>query len=548
MRAGGVRVAAAGADGDVGRSISTSMPIALLGRALADGLVALRGVAMVVLAPLFALAVSATALALKAIAQRRLPVALAGRRSASISRVTVLATGFVAAFGGELMRGSRRPPSCSASTAALLIAAPRRRGCAPGCEGDRSPSICSSHRYDYRAEWLRFTETLGAPRRGAPPLDVRVVKAIADITDSPAGCCCCPTATGLGAAARVELGRARRRRCAADAALVAPPRATGRIIELDAVRGGADAGDGALVPGWMLRPIATRGRSCRWSISTGWPARSLLARPPVDRALDWEDFDLLALAGRQVASYLAEARGQEALADARRFDEFNRRFAFIMHDIKNLVSQLSLVARNAERHADNPEFRADMIATLQARPARMNDLLARLSQHHRAARSEPRPVVARPRSRERDRRARGARSIRSSSTATRATRRARPIRPRLEQALGHLVQNAIDASAADAPVRDPTRPPQAATAAIEVIDRGHGMSPDFIRDQPVPAVRLDQAGRLRHRRVRGAAAGRGDGRPARGRRAARARAAASPSCCRCRARRRARRPAEGRMA
>src|SRR3546814_16030222 len=84
----------------------------------------------------------------------------------------------------------------------------------------------------------------------------------------------------------------------------------------------------------------------------------LLARPPVDRALDWEDFDLLRIAGRQVASYLAEARAQGALADARRFDEFNRRFAFILHDIKNLVSQLSLVARNAERHADNPDFRA----------------------------------------------------------------------------------------------------------------------------------------------------------------------------------------------
>src|SRR3546814_12096021 len=50
----------------------------------------------------------------------------------------------------------------------------------------------------------------------------------------------------------------------------------------------------------------------------------LLARPPVDRALDWEDFDLLRIAGRQVASYLAEARAQGALADARRFDEFHR--------------------------------------------------------------------------------------------------------------------------------------------------------------------------------------------------------------------------------
>jgi len=54
---------------------------------------------------------------------------------------------------------------------------------------------------------------------------------------------------------------------------------------------------------------------------------------------------------------------------------FNRRFAFILHDIKNLVSQLSLLSRNAERHADNEEFRSDMIATLKSSVGKMNELL-----------------------------------------------------------------------------------------------------------------------------------------------------------------------------
>ncbi|MCG3084790.1 hypothetical protein, partial [Anoxybacillus sp. LAT27] len=69
---------------------------------------------------------------------------------------------------------------------------------------------------------------------------------------------------------------------------------------------------------------------------------------------------------------------------------------FILHDIKNLVSQLTLVARNAERHADNPDFRADMIATLQDSAARMNDLLARLSQQHRTRSEALRPVNVLP--------------------------------------------------------------------------------------------------------------------------------------------------------
>ncbi len=114
---------------------------------------------------------------------------------------------------------------------------------------------------------------------------------------------------------------------------------------------------------WVVVPLPHMG---------GLAGAILLARPPVKRPLDWEDFDLLKVAGRQVASYLAEARAQEALAEAQRFDEFNRRFAFIVHDIKNLVSQLTLTARNAERHADKPEFRADMVETLRSSAEKMS--------------------------------------------------------------------------------------------------------------------------------------------------------------------------------
>jgi hypothetical protein len=105
----------------------------------------------------------------------------------------------------------------------------------------------------------------------------------------------------------------------------------------------------------------------------------VIAHPPLKRALDWEDYDLFRAAGRQAGQLSGRSPHHEALAEARRFDEFNRRFAFILHDVKNLVSQLSLVARNAQRHADNPSFRADMVATLQSSVKKMNDLLARLA-------------------------------------------------------------------------------------------------------------------------------------------------------------------------
>jgi putative PEP-CTERM system histidine kinase len=205
----------------------------------------------------------------------------------------------------------------------------------------------------------------------------------------------------------------------------------------------------------------------------------VLARPPVDRALDWEDFDLLGVAGRQAASYIAEARTQAALADAQRFDEFNRRFAFIMHDLKNMVSQLTLVARNAERHADNPAFRADMVATLTETSNRMNALLARLSQHH-GARGEPRRPVALLDLAERIANARRAQHPVTADGDPHVLANADC--SALETLLSHLVQNAIEASGQEAAVALHVSA-EDGRAVITVSDRGCGMSPAFMRDQ-----------------------------------------------------------------
>jgi len=336
-----------------------------------------------------------------------------------------------------------------------------------------------AHRYDYRDEWVRFTATIGRAGDDAAPLDVRIVKAIADITHSPGGLLLVADGDGgLSADMRWNWPALEAPARAGNEALARHLEATGRIVELNMLRDPSAGGDAeaALVPEWMIA------EGSAWVLAPlvhfdRLQGAVLLARPPIDRTLDWEDFDLLRVVGRQAASYLAEAHGQEALSDARRFDEFNRRFAFIMHDIKNLVSQLSLVARNAERHADNPEFRADMIATLKNSVEKMNDLLARLSQHNKARPEAPRAVSA-------------ARMIEALAAARKGQHPVVSMASgdpmlladpaRLEQALGHLVQNAIDASPANEPVVVQVVE-RGGEIAIQVRDRGIGMSQDFMR-------------------------------------------------------------------
>lgn len=336
-----------------------------------------------------------------------------------------------------------------------------------------------SHRYDYRAEWQRFTETLGRPGPGAEPLAERVVKAIADLTDSPAGLLLLPDGSGLGAGASWRWDASTLPGASDDGALATYLARSGRIVELDVARGDKGGGEEvAAIPQWMLD------RADAWTIVPlihldSFVGAILLARPPVDRALDWEDFDLLRVAGRQAASYLAEDRSHAALADAERFDEFNRRFAFILHDLKNMVSQLSLVARNAERHADNPEFRADMVATLKDSSDRMQTLLARLSQRGTPAPEPLQPVdVAALVKRVAAARRAGHPIVCRTVGAPVAT--AQP--GRLETVIGHLLQNATEASDASEPVLLSAQV-LGNRVAIEVIDKGHGMSPAFLRDQ-----------------------------------------------------------------
>lgn len=338
------------------------------------------------------------------------------------------------------------------------------------------------HRYDYRAEWIRFNHTLAQPGSDTDPLDGRVVQALADMTESEGGLLLVRGGDNiLQPGARWNWDDLGAVNATDDTVLGDWLEASGHIVELDPLRRG-DHGDldeiATLVPSWMvaeadawaLVPLIHRDQL------TG---AVLLKRPRIDRTLDWEDLDLLRIAGRQVASYLAEASSQDALAEARRFDEFNRRFAFILHDIKNLVSQLSLVARNAERHADNPEFRTDMIATLQDSVGKMNDLLTRLAPKERGRSEAPRPTGLRKLAEQLAAQKSDAHPIRIAA-GTECHAMVDPVR--LETALTHLLQNAIDASAPDAPVRLAVDG-NGDDVWIAIEDSGVGMDENFVREK-----------------------------------------------------------------
>ncbi len=77
-----------------------------------------------------------------------------------------------------------------------------------------------------------------------------------------------------------------------------------------------------------------------------------------------DDFDLLTALGSQAASALIAVRLTEETARMRERRALHNISAFLLHDIKNAASILSLVYANAQEHMDNPEFRKDMITAI----------------------------------------------------------------------------------------------------------------------------------------------------------------------------------------
>jgi len=453
--------------------------ILYLGSATAARLLEFRGFAIAVSAPLFALATRDES-------GWRIRLSRAATFQ-SLSLLAICAYFALMAIVATALRGSGVDWTAALMIALLavmtvgaMVLLPSAR--ARGWMKVKLAKHLFEHRYDYRTEWLRFTETLGRAGPDAPPLTERIVKAFADVVDAPGGLLLVGESAGaLTVAANWNWpGTSPPAAHLEDSArLWNEIETSGRIVEFEALRRGwAEARDKALpVPEWMIKDT---------SVWAGVPLLHqqrvvgfvILAAPEYRRALDWEDFDLLRTAGNQAASSLAEAMGQEALANAQRFEEFNRRFAFILHDIKNLVSQLSLLARNAERHADNPAFRADMVATLQSSVGKMNELLARLAPHSpaRVQRIEPqslRPILAdaiAAKRRDRDVQLLGDAGLSAMVDAA-----------ALEQAVGHLLQNALDASSGTAVSVRVDSDGKAVTIAIS--DKGIGMDGDFIRNR-----------------------------------------------------------------
>ncbi|MBI4683520.1 MAG: PEP-CTERM system histidine kinase PrsK [Nitrospirae bacterium] len=93
---------------------------------------------------------------------------------------------------------------------------------------------------------------------------------------------------------------------------------------------------------------------------------------------NFEDYDLLKTLARQAALSIMNAKLSEELIEAKEMEAMGRLSSFIIHDLKNAASMLSLLAQNAEEHIDNPDFQRDAIRSVSNTSEKIKGIIGKL--------------------------------------------------------------------------------------------------------------------------------------------------------------------------
>ena len=337
-----------------------------------------------------------------------------------------------------------------------------------------------SLKYDYRVEWEKaIRELTGSQGQDTPE---RVLRILCDLMDTSGG------AIWLYRESWRQFVPAAKR---GDTAVISPvPENDPRV---EALRSGeaafaSFAGDDRETAelfspwrrfvdnAWIVVPMRHRSAIAGFAI---------LNQPRAPKALDWEDQSLLRLVAMQLAAYLVQEETAQSLADARQLEDFNKRFAFVVHDIKNTIGQLRLMVSNITKFGDEKEFRDDMVITLANSVERLEGMLKSLTVvgERRAASGADCQVVDLIAFLEKFTKEKCSLGhtivLKADISRTSLVRTDFDI---LHRVLEHVVSNALEASAAGTVVNIDV---SASTDAlhIAVADRGSGMTQQFINEE-----------------------------------------------------------------
>ena len=208
---------------------------------------------------------------------------------------------------------------------------------------------------------------------------------------------------------------------------------------------------------------------------------AMIGNPYARVELNWENFDLIKVVARQTCNLLAQSDAQNRLSRAMQFEAVSKASAFMVHDLKTVIAQLSLLVKNAPKHRNNPAFIDDMINTTDHAVRKMSNLVDHIRKPSTDTISQCRTI---------DLTALVGELIdhyagRAPAPHLEGTPPKTMINADLEQlksVLGHLIQNAQDATPKDGEVILTLKNAKG-NVVLFIQDTGCGMTEEFISTQ-----------------------------------------------------------------
>ena len=337
------------------------------------------------------------------------------------------------------------------------------------------------YKYDYREEWLRFIRTLATSSEESE-LYHNTIKSIAQIIESPGGMLwlredngffACVDTWGMEYVSDREPTETSLPKFLEEHEFVICVDEFIEQPELYNRLGYLELPDWVkTIQPWLIVPLIYNDLLIGFVVLDHAAARK--------KSFNWEDSDLLKTAARQVAAFLEQMNASKALAEAKQFESFNKVSTYVVHDIKNLVAQLSLISSNAEKHKDNPLFMEDVFKTISNSVTKMNKMMEVLSGKGASVKSSKVNIITVLEELVHHRQIAGGKPVpilgcESTSYYVKADKN------QLIAILGHLVQNAQDATDDDGKI---TISQKRSTdgVVIEIEDTGSGMSEDFVKN------------------------------------------------------------------
>src|SRR5690554_2670013 len=337
------------------------------------------------------------------------------------------------------------------------------------------------YKYDYREEWLKMTREL-ANLSNDPPLPERVIRILAGLVESNAGAIWLrDEQADYTLKASVNMATPKYTMIDQDTDLVLFFREQEWIIDLreyqedpirydllempDTIQNTPDA--------WLLIPLY---------LGNELYGIALVGKPYAHVELNWENFDLIKVVARQAYNLLAQTDAQNRLSRAMQFEAVNKASAFMIHDLKTLIAQLSLLVKNAPKHRDNPAFIDDMIATTDHAVRKMSNLVDHIRKPHTTPDQVTDTSLDLTGLLEELIEHNSRRSPAPRLMGNPAPIMVRADKEQLRSVLGHLIQNAQDATPPDGEITINLKPARG-NVVMFIQDTGCGMTEEFIHTQ-----------------------------------------------------------------